>query len=471
MRTWKNSIRYMAGTPWRGRGVCKTESKCPNRLMPVQGLSKFAQRLLHIFLLLHLSSCAQPQLIENSTLNQHRVHDTVRRASDVSGLRVSRPLSVKSANRTELYGILRETAAATTQPDVLTARQAGESAMGFPRADTNPLYTSIGLMSLSAGGVYVPRKQTLYVITEPARSETGSIYLNSLGDTGDELTLVHEVIHALQHLHYPEVFEPDETVWGRQTDAALAVQAAIEGDASYWAARSMGFLGRPRDPEDVLALSRDSKFDQLRDAPPLVRERIVFPYTYGYRFAYHEGRNGLKSLPASTEQVIHVTSGGRRAFLAVDLSDFSRSLETLGCRVLFEDTMGEFVLSLWLRSLDSTIDQRVWDGWDGDRWIAAECGQSREAAWLTSWDTDQDAHEFESAIAMIAAEWQRRGELNSPVVAERSGREVLVTSEGIRPETGRLKGLARRARVTTRAEVAAHFARTKVATNQSTQGD
>jgi hypothetical protein len=128
--------------------------------------------------------------------------------------------------------------------------------------------------------------------------------------------------------------------------------------------------------------------------------------------------------------------------------------------------MGELTLSLWLRSFDSTTDQRVWNGWDGDRWIAAECENSPTMAWLTSWDAEQDAYEFKSAVSGVATEWQRRANLRSPLVVERHGREVVVTTEGLRPEIGRMKRLAKQARVTTRAELAAHFASARGSNNQ-----
>jgi hypothetical protein len=407
-----------------------------------------------------VSSCTEPQLIENSKLDQGRIHDIVMRVSYASGLRANHPLSVMLVNRIELYEILRKTAVATSQSDIRAAMQEGRRAMGFPSGISNALDPSIGLLSRSATGLYIPRTETLYVVSEAAQSEDGGIYLNSLGDLGNEVTLAHEVVHALQHQHYPDLFEPDEAVWRHQADANIALQAAVEGDANLWAAQSFGFLGRARDPEEVLAFSRDSKFEPLSDVSILLRERVTFPYTYGYRFAYHKGKKGLKFPPASTEQVIHIESDRGNAFLAIDLSDFGRSLETKGCRVVFEDTMGELTLSLWLRSFDSTIDQRVWEGWDGDRWISAECENFREVAWLTSWDTEQDAHEFENTLAAIAEELQRRGNLKSPLMVERHGREVVVTSGGLRPEIGRLSQLAKQARVTTRAELAAHFSRT-----------
>ena len=427
-----------------------------NQQTPV--LARSAQCFFFILLLLYLSSCEQPQLIEDSTLNQHRIRDTVSRASHASGLQATHPLSVKLLNRAELHEILRERMAAAKQSDVLAARQDGYSAMGFLSGEAQDRYEH-GLLSRSLTGIYIREKKTLYIVSEHTQSEKGGIYLDSFGELGREVTLAHEIIHALQHQHYPEIFEPAEAVWRQQTDAAIAVHAAIEGDATLWAAQSLGFLGRARDPEEVLASSRNGGFGPLSDAPTLVRERIEFPYTYGYRFAYHEGNNGLKAPPASTEQVIHVDSGGRRAFLAIDLSDVATMIEGMGCRVLFQDTMGELTLSLWLRSFDSTTNQSVWDGWDGDRWISAECDNSREVAWLTSWDTEQDAHEFETAFAVITADVQRRTKLKSPLAAERSGREVVVASGGLWPQKDKLKRLANRARVTTRAELAAHFER------------
>lgn len=464
MRKPQNTTISQARTRQCGRVESKTKEIKVERFVRAKllvGLSRLSNRVFIILLLLYVSSCAHPQLIENSKLNQGRIHDTVRRVSYASGLRVNHPLSVTLINRAELHEVLRESTAARNQSDVWAARRGGYHTMGFLPGEGEDAYEDVALLSRSAAGLYVRQKQTLYVISEPARSEKGGFYLNSLGDLGDELTLAHEIVHALQHQHYPEVFDPDEETWLQQTDATIALQAAVEGDANLWSAQSIGLLGRARDPEEVLELSRETKFEPLSDARTLVRERMVFPYIYGYRFAYHEGREGLKPPPASTEQIIHIKSKGRSAFQAIDLSDFARKLETRGCRVVFQDTMGELTLSLWLRSFDSSTDQQAWDGWDGDRWLVTECEHSREVAWLTTWDTEQDASEFEGAVTVVAADWQRRGNLKSPLVAERHGREVIVTSGGLRPEIGQMKRLAKQARVTTRAELRAHFASAK----------
>ena len=389
-----------------------------------------ARIAIFALLLLCASSCAQPWLIENAELNEGRINDIVERASYASGYRVTHPLSVKLIGRIELFKILQEETAATSQSTAWTARQDGQRAMGFPAETTDTIGQNLALLSRTVAGLYLPRKKTLYFVGEQARSAMGSFYLNSLGTLEDELTLAHEAIHALQHLHYPELFEPDKAAWPQQTDASLALQASKEGDAILWAAQSLGFLGGPRDPEEVLALARTDS-GSLSDAPKPVRELINFTYTYGYRFTYHEGKLGLASPPASTEQVIHVERNGRRAFQAIDLSGLARWLETEGCRILYQDTMGELTLSLWFQSFDSTVTPNIWEGWDGDRWMAAECENGREMAWLTSWDTEQDALEFARGVAGIAANVVDRAGLKSPLAAERQGREVIVVSGGL----------------------------------------
>jgi hypothetical protein len=84
----------------------------------------------------------------------------------------------------------------------------------------------------------------------------------------------------------------------------------------------------------------------------------------------------LNSLPASTEQIIQIQTKGRSAFLAIDLSEVVRMTEGTGCRVIFQDSMGELFISLWFRSLYRATEQTAWNGSDGDRWMVMECGQS-----------------------------------------------------------------------------------------------
>jgi NAD(P)-dependent dehydrogenase (short-subunit alcohol dehydrogenase family) len=396
------------------------------------------------------AACAQQPLIENAALNRDRLHDVVQRASAASGLRVMTPLSVELVSRARLHELLEEEARAAEADD----REATASAADAASRLGPPSEVRVELFSRVSTGAYLSRSRSLYLVSEPARGKDGALHPSELGDLGDEVTLAHEVVHALQHQHFPHLFGPSAYP-NDQTDANAALQAAIEGSATLAAASSLGYLGGPRDPDEVV--SEPPSAGALEGEHPLLRERFDFPYTYGYRLAHHDGWDLLESPPASTEQVIHLDwLGRRRPFLAIDLSDVRDDVRQHGCRGHSQDTMGELGVSLWLRDLRSETDANVAQGWDGDRWITLECNGEEQMAWLSSWDTDEDAIEFEQAIAAASEALERRYAL-SGLSIDRYGREVVVVSGGFPIGTNQIRDRARRARVITREELAAHF--------------
>jgi len=407
-----------------------------------------------VALFLLASGCSPPSLIENGALNHQRVNDVIERASNASEMRVIHPLSVQLIGRDEVSRLLQEEATTVFLSDDWAPSQAGRAAIGLFSGFNGEITIRLALLARTTVGFYIAEKKTLYMIDELAGSATGNLPVKPLGPRGQEYTLVHGAISALQHQHYPILYKRQETHWRGQADASLALKAAKEGHAEFWATQSMGLLGRARDPKDVIEASRDA-VGSFTNEPAHVREFTSFPYTYGYQFAFYEGKAALASPPASTEQLLHYAHQ-RPDFLAIDVSAFARFVQTEGCRVFHQDTMGELTLALWFRAFDSTLTQNVWDGWDGDRWIAADCKNGREIAWLTSWDTEKDAMEFERAIVGITGALQTRLHLQSLVVG-RHGREVIVASGALGSKTDELEHLAKRMRVTTRAELAAHF--------------
>jgi hypothetical protein len=387
----------------------------------------------------------------------------VGRVSHACGLRVERPIPVELVDRSQLPALLAEATGAAAPSEAVLRRDEVMAGLGLAERDGQQMPPWLG----AAAGLYVPERRKLFLVRQRAVSPDGTIHLESSADLAGDVTLAHEVTHSLQHMHHPELFEGDEeAIWSQQADAAAALQAAIEGHASYCAAKSLGFLGGPRDPEEVIeSAERDAEagFGPFARVPVRVRKRLEFPYVFGYRLAYREERDVLASPPASTEQVLHPERRGRRPFLAVDLVPFADWLASRGCRVLAHDSMGELGLSLWLGDLASPTDPadpRAWEGWNGDRWLLADCGRGAELAWLTSWDAERDAEEFEAALVAAVPRLQQRAGLSSPWAAERRDTEVLVATEGLRADLPRLAALARRARVTTRSELAAHYQRT-----------
>jgi hypothetical protein len=183
-----------------------------------------------------------------------------------------------------------------------------------------------------------------------------------------------------------------------------------------------------------------------------VREGQAYPYAYGYGLAWREGRKLLKSPPASSEQVLH-RKRRRERFLAIDLSRYRDQLSQRGCELLFQNTIGELSLSLLLRSYPALISPEAWEGWDGDRYVTAKCDGQREFAWFTSWDSPDDAMEFERAYRQIAPWHRARAALGEEPVTERHDKQVFVLSPGFANDKSTIDSLARTQRVRTRAEL------------------
>jgi hypothetical protein len=185
----------------------------------------------------------------------------------------------------------------------------------------------------------------------------------------------------------------------------------------------------------------------LAEAPALVRLTVAFPYEYGSGLSLAEGPALLDAPPASTEQVLH-PEHRRAPFLAIDLKALRPVLPS-GCRFVAENTVGELGLSVLFRDLSPAPDPSAWQGWDGDRYLVARCGERLELLWLTVWDGPVDAGEFEAGYRGIGAAVAARAGLDDPPRMRRAGKEVLVFTSGLAPLAERIPSLARRKLVAT----------------------
>src|SRR6185295_539520 len=218
----------------------------------------------------------------------------------------------------------------------------------------------------------------------------------------------HEYDHALQDQHF-SVFKDQKGITD-QGDRILARQAVYEGDASLtmaqWAAGNLRpdellqILGASADPTAGAALSR---------APAILRAPLQFPYTTGLNFvsaAYGQGAWPAVDafygrMPESTEQILHPDKyAAAEAPVKVTMpADLAKRLGT-GWSVPLQDTFGELQLGIWLQEggVDQTAATAAAAGWGGDRLAVLEGPAGTwSIAMQTSWDTDADATEFETA--------------------------------------------------------------------------
>lgn len=294
-----------------------------------------------------------------------------------------------------------------------------------------------------------------------------------------ETAMVHELDHALTDQHFGLEKAHEKAKKLKNTDAALAVQCLIEGDATVVMFHAQGEWMKD-DCLDAASMANLQWFEELLAGPGFNRFPVyfrvasLFPYLSGAVFVDHyrfpRGWPAVdamyRRLPASTEQILHPEKY-QDAFDAPRAVAWpaAASVAPPGWRIAASDTMGEFQIRVMFESAGfSRPDASAWAaGWGGDSFKVLEPltpGQPRYAVWVTAWDTEPGARRFESAIKRWAA--RPRGQDagasrvappagQSPAkgratLIERSGRKVVLLLDVPRAEVPRCLGFARAAR-------------------------
>jgi len=411
-----------------------------------------------ILFALAASGCAY-SMIADGQLRPEPFDEVVARTSAARGIEPELPIEAHVVTGGEVAEVVRRAIARQWSEEDVAHYEAALTAMGVWPGDRDLLEEFVGVMREEVVGLYDPWDRTLYVVGD-ATSPFFHRVLSSLvrRDLDRELVLSHELVHLLQHQRYPELMAPDAFFFG-QDDVQAAVQAAIEGDATRYGFEALDFVTRLPEPatfgEEIGAEVAAQGDSALSAAPAMIRLTFAFPYTHGYRLAYEEGAALLEAPPVSSEQVLHPAL--RNApFAAIDLSGLREALPD-GCRFVHENSLGELGISVLFRDLTAAPEEDVWMGWDGDRYLVAECDGRPALLWITEWDSRTDALEFESAYREIAAAVATRGDLPEPPALARDQREVVVFSAALAPLLRTLGTRVKLGRVANLTELRAHF--------------
>lgn len=221
----------------------------------------------------------------------------------------------------------------------------------------------------------------------------------------NEITLSHEITHALQDQHFDltRFIAGDGSVNG---DRDLALMSLVEGDATQV---ENEYTMRVMAPLDLVGVMLDSLgvLGAMGQASPYLTDSLEFPYTSGSDFvAYLSERDGWEAVntayehpPQSTEQIIHPDKYlAGEAPLPVAIPDLGGVTGT-GWTVLDEDVMGEFDLrELLSADLPGARARRAAAGWGGGSFRLYEQGSESLLVMLIAWDTQGDADEFAAAM-------------------------------------------------------------------------
>lgn len=204
------------------------------------------------------------------------------------------------------------------------------------------------------------------------------------------LTVAHELVHALQHDYVPL----DSLMNARgNADRMLAAQSVLEGQATLVMLRMQPGVGdKVLEPDfwesaRADAMAQQHAMPELRAAPRLLQEGLVFPYFQGAEFmqwwvTHHAA--GVEpfgdSLPRSSE-----------AILAPDRAAHDPPIDVTipGPRPEYTDVLGAAELRVLIaeaRHQPQLVDPAVL-GWGGDRFALYDAAGKPALLWYAVFDT------------------------------------------------------------------------------------
>ncbi len=255
--------------------------------------------------------------------------------------------------------------------------------MGLLALDFDFEATFSALFSEQVVGYYAPDTKRL-VVRQDLADALHRTHHTDVADAAHgmaEMTLVHELVHALQDQHYGlgTLMEPDPLT----SDAQTGVRMLVEGDAT-WATVALSLRGTGMSMERLVKqLERWDSHGvstfaassvELTGTPAIVRVPLVSAYIDGLKFVAHLQGVGGQSLvnraflcpPESTAQVLHPDKYlGALAPRQVPLPDLSVLAEHTP---VHEDTLGELEWAVFLgQTSEGGVDWEAARPWVGDQ--------------------------------------------------------------------------------------------------------
>lgn len=344
------------------------------------------------------SQVARTPALEKEQELQQKLESALGYVAQIRGLPAKSPVKGRLIARDAIERYLREQIDEETPPDVIQATEA--LLYGFGSVDRSFDYraTVIGLMTSQLLGFYDPKQKAFFVSGELS------------GDEAD-VTLWHELVHALQDQHYDLAkltdWQPD------LGDARAAVHSLAEGDAT---STMLDAMLKPRGstaldvPEGLMRAESVLGMAAL-SAPPVLVRSLLAPYVDGLTFANALRRRGgfasvdeaWRAPPASTEQLLHIEKYlAHEPPLVVPLPPPPPHAPELADR--FHDVIGEQTLRILFEEwLPARTAATAASDWGGDR-LAVFSDEARQR-WALGWHLRFDS----VAAAERAAEAFARG--------------------------------------------------------------
>jgi len=361
----------------------------------------------------------QPEDSPKEQALQQRLSNALAYVSSIRNLAAKSAVKGRLISKDEIERYLNDEIDEGAPSDMLKATEA--LLYGFGTVDPGFDYRKsvLELMTSQLLGFYDPKQKTFFVE-------------GSLSGEEADVTLFHELVHALQDQHYDlshlSDFEPDAG------DRQGAVHALAEGDAT---SVMLDAMLKPRgstalDVPNELFQAQTVLGSAAAGAPPVLVRSLLAPYVDGLEFTNQLRRQGgfaavdeaWRAPPVSTEQLLHLDKfKAREAPLVVPLPSSPKHLPDMELR--FHDVMGEQTLRIFLEEwLPARTAAIAAADWGGDR-LSAFSDEARER-WAIGWhlrfDSGAAAERAFVAFARSAPATERlvaRAPADGPEVAKR----------------------------------------------------
>jgi hypothetical protein len=308
----------------------------------------------------------------------------------IRGLEMSVPLTLTVKSRTEFAQYMESEFAEDYPPEEVAADTRVLAVLDLVDEDIELQQVLLDLYSSQVLGVYDDQDNSFIVVND------GEF------DLLERMTYAHEYVHGLQDEHFDLTSFIDDGFMS--DDEILARLAVVEGDATL--AMSQYFVAQvsQASSRELRALTQETPDGQeaLDAAPPILRETLAFPYTYGTEFLTAVAPGGWKQVnalfsdpPQSTEQILHPEKYLERDQpVILSLPPLTDTLGTAWQKIE-DNVLGEFQLGLYMGvRLDGERAAAASAGWGGDRYVVYVRDDDEFLALATTWDSEAEREEF-----------------------------------------------------------------------------
>lgn len=345
-----------------------------------------------------VTTVSTPTVRDQDRLLQAKVAEALAYVAGIRQLPPKAEVRGRAISKAEVARYLEQQLDEELPKDVLEASEALLYGLGTVDASFAYRQTMIELMQAQLLGFYDPKQKTFFVGDKLTGSEA-------------DVTLWHELVHALQDQHYDlsriTDWKPDAG------DSIAAAHALAEGDAT---SAMIDAMMKPRgmtalDIEEGLMRAESVLGVAASSAPPILVRSLVAPYADGLAFV-----NGLRrrsgfaavddawrALPVSTEQILHLDK-----YLAAEpplvVEAPKPPPHAVELQERFRDVLGEQTARLLLEEwLPARTAAEAASGWGGDR-VAIFSDEPRQrwaVAWHLRFDSVADADRAFAAWARV----------------------------------------------------------------------